>query len=153
MRQNISGIRTCIRCKQPQPVGEFYKRADSPSRFHRICKTCKSKYHKEWYKDTVKERRLYSQRWNIRIKMEVFKHYSGGVPHCTVCNEPDPLVLCLDHINGNGAAERRRLRLVGGTHFYLWLRNNGYPGGYQVLCANCNMRKETIRLVDLYKEV
>jgi len=28
-----------------------------------------------------------------------------------------------------------------GTSLYSWLRTNGYPPGYQVLCITCNMAK------------
>jgi hypothetical protein len=38
---------------------------------------------------------------------------------------------------GGGTKQRRRLQL-GGRAFYRWLKNNGYPSGYRVLCMNCN---------------
>ena len=36
-------------------------------------------------------------------------------------------------------------RLAGGD-FYLWLKKSGYLEGYQTLCANCNLKKEMMRL-------
>ncbi len=30
---------------------------------------------------------------------------------------------------------------MGGHKFYKWLRDAGYPDGFQVLCMNCNHAK------------
>ncbi len=49
-------------------------------------------------------------------------------------------VLCLDHIRGGGNKELTALGIKGNI-FYRWLVKHNYPEGYQVLCANCNMRK------------
>lgn len=51
--------------------------------------------------------------------------------------------------DGGGNAHRQALfpsrhngRAGGGPYFYRWLRLNGYPSGFQVLCANCNTAKD-----------
>lgn len=53
------------------------------------------------------------------------------------CGEGNVEFLTLDHIEGNGHAERlanpRR-----GVQFYGWLIRQGYPKGYRILCFNCN---------------
>jgi len=46
--------------------------------------------------------------------------------------------LAIDHINGGGEKERRKLRR-GGVNFCIWLRSHDFPKGYRVLCHNCNM--------------
>lgn len=51
--------------------------------------------------------------------------------------------LCIDHIHNGGGRQRRELGLVTSSQFYEWLRTNGYPAGYQVLCGTCNMAKGT----------
>jgi len=58
--------------------------------------------------------------------------------------------LCLDHINDDGAADRKELKISGrgngsGSRTYEALASRGWPSGYQVLCANCNMIKEVKR--------
>jgi hypothetical protein len=68
--------------------------------------------------------------------------------------------LTIDHINGGGEKHRKELKLNAGTQFYRWLRNNGYPEGYQVMCYNCNCgkakngnvcpHKEPEKLKDIY---
>lgn len=55
-------------------------------------------------------------------------------------------VLCLDHINDDGAAHRKET--AQGTRWqtaYKWIIKNDYPPNVQVLCYNCNMKKEVVR--------
>jgi hypothetical protein len=82
-----------------------------------------------------------------RLKLAVFTHYAiNGEIKCCKCGFNDLRALTIDHIDNNGAEERRRLfghRMYAGTTFYRWLRKNNYPNnGYQILCANCNWIKK-----------
>lgn len=81
---------------------------------------------------------------NARRKVEVLTRYSiSGKPQCSQCGIEDVDVLTIDHINGGGNKHRH---LTGeGTTFYGWLKKNKFPVGYQVLCANCNLKKEIVR--------
>jgi hypothetical protein len=45
--------------------------------------------------------------------------------------------LVVDHINGEGNKHRRAIGRTG-LSFYRWLRTNGYPPGFRVLCHTCN---------------
>jgi hypothetical protein len=78
------------------------------------------------------------QKYHLKIKMEILSHYSNGGIKCICCGETDVAHLCLDHINNNGSEERKESGTKGGFVFYLWLRKQGYPSGYRVLCHNCN---------------
>lgn len=99
-----------------------------------------------WYKANYKK-----YRWNLKI--EVLTYYSvDDKPKCSVCGEQDIRVLCIDHIDGDGANQRKELNLHGGWAFYQWLRSNGFPDGYQVLCMNCNWKKRCSEY-ELYSEV
>lgn len=71
-----------------------------------------------------------------RLKAEVLLHYGTT---CQTCGQDDHRVLQIDHVNNNGAEERRRLG--SGHKFYRHLRREGWPSGYQTLCANCNLIK------------
>jgi len=46
----------------------------------------------------------------------------------------------IDHIKNDGAAHRKQV----GVSFYRWLQTHGYPKGFQVLCANHNLKKHLI---------
>lgn len=72
-----------------------------------------------------------------KIRFEVLEHYSNGKLKCACCGENHIEFLAIDHINGNGNAEKKRLNLKGHNFLY-WLKKNNYPEGYRVLCHNCN---------------
>lgn len=72
------------------------------------------------------------------LKHEVLSHYSGGAPQCAICGFSDIRALEIDHINGGGQKHRRETGLHGGGSFYRWLKQQGYPEGFRVLCRNCN---------------
>jgi hypothetical protein len=72
-----------------------------------------------------------------KLKLEILVRYSGIKPKCACCAEPQIEFLTIDHIENNGAAERKKLRKLG-ISFYRWLKQNNFPKGYRVLCMNCN---------------
>jgi hypothetical protein len=70
----------------------------------------------------------------------VFEAYGGY--KCNCCGENEPMFLSIDHIDNDGANERKSGKYCGsGTGFYQWLRKSKFPLGYQVLCMNCNTGK------------
>ena len=70
-------------------------------------------------------------------KDAAFAAYGGY--RCACCGIVEPVFLCLDHINNDGAKMRK---IHGcGPKFYSWLKKQGYPRGFQVLCWNCNSAK------------
>ncbi len=80
------------------------------------------------------------ERWHAKLKLEVLYHYSNGTMKCASCGYTNPDALTIDHVKGGGGKHRREIHRSGSS-FYVWLRHNGYPAGYQVLCANCQMIK------------
>ncbi len=75
------------------------------------------------------------------LKQAVLERYGKA---CIFCGYKDIRALQIDHINNNGAEERKALggQHVSGWRFYQYLVINGLPDGYQTLCANCNMIKQ-----------
>lgn len=57
---------------------------------------------------------------------------------CACCGEKAPEFLAIDHVHGGGNRHRAEIG-VAGSKFYVWLRKNGFPPGYRVLCHNCNI--------------
>lgn len=76
-------------------------------------------------------------------KVNVILHYSNpqGSIVCNNCGEQDIDVLSLDHIDGKGGMHRKEINIQG-SRFYHWLIANNYPTELQVLCWNCNRKKE-----------
>lgn len=77
------------------------------------------------------------------IKDQVFAAYGGY--KCACCGMIDTHeFFCIDHIDGDGHKHRGSTgKRILGINMYLWLRRNGYPSDYQVLCHSCNVAKGT----------
>ena len=73
-----------------------------------------------------------------KLRTEVLSHYGGSPPKCVCCGEATEKFLSIDHVNGGGREHRRRMRA---SSIYEGLRKEGLPGGFQVLCYNCNCAK------------
>jgi hypothetical protein len=69
-----------------------------------------------------------------RDRLLVIEHYVG---RCACCGESEPVFLHVDHKSGGGNEHRREIG--GSARIVRWLIKNGYPDGFQLLCANCNM--------------
>jgi len=71
-----------------------------------------------------------------RLRQQTVAAYGG---QCACCGEVEPKFLAIDHIDGGGNKHRQRLGMKAGVgQFYRWLRQQGFPPGYRVLCHNCN---------------
>ena len=76
------------------------------------------------------------------LRARVLMYYSNprGLPICNNCGVKDNDVLCIDHIYSGGTRHARELN-SSGVGLHGWLVRSGFPKGFQVLCANCNMKK------------
>lgn len=97
-----------------------------------------SEKQKEWYLRNcikIKDRRE-------QVRNLILEHYGK---QCNCCGESNRRFLTIDHINNDGAQERRKLfGSTGGTSYRtdLFIIKNNYPDTYQILCYNCNCGKE-----------
>ena len=101
-------------------------------------------YAKEQWKTNPiyrEKQRMKVRKYNKKLKLEILTHYSNGVPICVCCNEMEISFLSIDHINNDGNEHRQKLGKAG-TNFYIWLKKNNYPKGFQVLCMNCQFGKK-----------
>ena len=121
----------CFHCRQPLDESD-----------KRLCIKCKARNRVRYHENGDRNRAAGKKR-RRDLKLEVFKAYGGS--ECACCEEWRTQFLTIDHTDGNGAKHRRSLpKKYGGkagSHFYRWLRDQGYPKGYQVLCFNCNFAK------------
>ena len=100
-----------------------------------------NEFKRKWKEANLDEVKVQDKKTAVKLKTDILFHYSGGEIKCARCGITDTDVLCLDHVDGGGNKQRKELQLVGGSGFYRWLRTNDYPEGFQVLCANCNLKK------------
>lgn len=93
----------------------------------------------------IAERKRGREYWQ-QLRHEVIMAYGGYV--CTCCGETEPMFLSIDHVNNDGAKHRRAIGEFksngkgAGSRTLKWLKDNGYPRGFQVLCMNCNCGKQ-----------
>jgi len=81
-----------------------------------------------------------SKRSRDKLKLEILTYYGNGECKCVRCGFSDIRALSLDHIIANGG-KRKTLR-SSGYSFYVTLKRQGFPEGYQTLCLNCQGIKQ-----------
>jgi hypothetical protein len=150
-------------CKNGHPFNEKRK-----------CPTCLKEAHKRWksaHPDREKEvrrnhynkhkerSRKLSREKRFLLKIEVLTQYSPNkvLGCCWMdCNIHDVDMLSLDHIENNGAKERREQYgdnkgfSGGSTRVYSRVKREGFPEGFQTLCMNHQWKKEIERLRSLW---
>ena len=97
---------------------------------------------REIYKVSARKRRAVNpeitkrvqREYTKRIRQEALLAYGGC---CACCGESTYEFLSIDHMAGGGTAERKVTKRAG-WKMCLWLRQQGFPSGYRVLCHNCN---------------
>jgi hypothetical protein len=57
-----------------------------------------------------------------------------------MCGISDIRCLSIDHIKGDGAKHRKKIK----TELNYWIEKNNYPEGFQILCMNCQFIKRSI---------
>jgi hypothetical protein len=90
-----------------------------------------------YYRRNREARIAYNRKYGMKLKLDALAAY--GV-HCQCCGVCETSFLTIDHIDGCSKEQRRTEGL--GRQFYLWLKKNDYPTGYQTLCFNCNMGRQ-----------
>lgn len=87
-----------------------------------------------------KENRDKRKEYEIRVREEALDAYGHK---CECCGESHSAFLAIDHRNGNGNQLRKHKTnghpSRGGLGMYLFLRKQGFPTEFRLLCHNCNM--------------
>lgn len=99
---------------------------------------------KSFCSDCLAYRRSNDKRYRSKVRNTLFEQYGGRVCHC--CGETEDKFLSFDHINEDGAEQRRLIGANGSSDgtlatLYRHLKHAGFPPTIQVLCHNCNMGK------------
>ena len=105
-----------------------------------------------WSEEQKERQRRYNRTWIVKLKLDVFTHYSEGLLKCMCCGESNYIFLTLDHVNDDGAQHRKEVGSAG-AKTWLDLRKREYPEGYQILCYNCNCGRAKNKGVCPHKEI
>ena len=76
----------------------------------------------------------YKRSQRYRDKIRCLEHYGNK---CACCGIQQYEFMTIDHMNGSGRKHREQIK---GKYDSIWgfLRRNGFPEGYRILCFNCN---------------
>lgn len=98
----------------------------------------KNKEFREKNKDALSKKQ--NEYYNS-LRLNAINHYSNGTMICKFCGNNVVHQLCLDHIDGGGTKHRKLNHGVRGRSVFSWVKQNGYPPIFQILCYNCNQIK------------
>jgi hypothetical protein len=135
----------CLECKRAYNRKDYEahreKRIAQVTRWYEDHRDEKLEYAKEHYKANKAQYHKLAAESDKRLIAETFAFYGNK---CACCGEAEPMFLTIDHVEGNGNKHRREV--LGGFNkagkaTYRWLRQNGFPTGFQCLCQNCNVGK------------
>jgi hypothetical protein len=127
-------VKTCRTCQTEKPIAEFSKSTEKFDGHNTRCKTCERLRHKRDYQNRFPIIQADNKRRSREDRLAAMRHYCSGEPHCQCCGESNIEFLTFDHVEGGGRQHRKDI----GGNFYGWLRRQGYPEGFRVLCFNCN---------------
>lgn len=125
-------LRYCSKCKKYLQKEFFYSNSARKDGLHHHCKKCAIRF------SSSVSAILRGKTRRQKERIQIMKFYGGDVPCCKCCGEHITEFLCIDHINGGGGIQRKKL---GNAGIYRWIIRNRYPKGFQILCHNCNLAK------------
>ena len=118
------------------------KNAASQKKYYEKNKKEKSKYNRKYrethYYEILKDSSSSKREIRRKVKGEIL-YLLGG--RCVHCGESDWRCLQIDHINGGGNKERKRMNHSYYEKMILEKIKSGSKD-YQLLCANCNWKKK-----------
>jgi len=125
----------CDRCNETKPLEAFAEKSSAPDGKQPWCRKCFTVYNSENRAHNQARSRSRVQ----QIRTEFLQEYGG---QCVCCGEAEPAFLGLDHTNGTGGEERKKLNRRGYTLLFK-LKERGWPKQeYRILCHNCNLGRQ-----------
>lgn len=117
----------CVQCGKP-----------SDTKLCDVCRLYQANKHRE-YREKRPELKQLKLEQRRQLKREVIDKYGGK---CECCGESNWQFLAIDHKNGDGGVERKKLygsQGGGSGRWYLKLKKEPRRDDLRVLCHNCNL--------------
>lgn len=123
------------------PYKDPKKRIEATKRWEQRNPEWRKQYRKAEYQRN-KTAGSYSKRRenHAQIREECIRHYSNDTNCCACCGENAIEFLAIDHIDGGGSKHRKEVRKRFPS-MYHYLKAEGFPSGYRILCHNCNLAR------------
>jgi len=144
-------MKRCTKCRKQKVKSKFSRANCSKDGLRFWCKSCDIESAKNWYEANRERHREAGRRYWMKhkkrlnkiqrellkgLRCEFINAYGGK---CQCCGESEKMFLTIEHINGRGSEERKRL---GSYQLLVKLRRLGWPKeNHTILCFNCNLSK------------
>ena len=132
-----SAKKTCAKCRKEKNGNAFRLAPSNKCGLSSYCLSCTAMLRKTYRANRRDEVNADVSMRKRTMRLQVLRIYGGSPPSCACCGESRYEFLVIDHVNGGGQ-EHRDLLGRRGNELYIWLKQQGYPDGYRVLCSNCN---------------
>ena len=130
--------RQCSKCKVEKLLTCFVRHNRGKYGRYSRCSDCTRAEHAQ---RRAKFRKLLNRRENernLKIRERVFEILGDT---CKRCGFKDKRALQIDHVNGDGAKQRREIGKRSSYGLYRLILKEKQFENYQILCANCNWIK------------
>lgn len=127
MRRLAHGKKRCRKCLNGRKV-EVKRQRQQRAKEH-LCLACGSPAEKAHCRSCLDQYKIKDR----ALRDEVLAAYGNA---CACCGERERSFLQIDHKHGKGREDR--MAGLYSARWYRWLKKNGFPDDYQLLCANCN---------------
>lgn len=135
----MSMRRTCCKCQIEKDLEtEFYTHPYGKGGYQGKCKSCILEERKDQYAKNPQIAKNRLQQIRDRNRQFIWDFYSAHP--CVDCEESDPLILELDHVRGEKAANVSQL--VHNTRSLKVIEDE--IAKCEVVCANCHRRRTAI---------
>lgn len=132
----MDSVRKCSKCKRILPISNFSKNGFRKSGLFHYCKKCDSVRKKKYRLKNPDVSRNERIKRTDEVRELIIAVYGGC---CRICGEDRGLALVIHHIGGGGNKHRDEINRSSGTAFYEWIKKEGYPEGYELLCGTCHL--------------
>lgn len=94
------------------------------------------KYSEEHKAERDRKMLVWTKAYRCKLRRQIFEAYGCK---CACCGECEEKFLAIDHVNNDGAIERKQYG--AGVGLLRKIIREKYPDSYQLLCHNCNVGK------------
>lgn len=139
----------CIRCNNIHPIKDFTIHTKTKDGYSQYCKPCNAIWARNYRKNNKQRCSDAKKRYHAKHREKILKRmqdYISGLKNrvfnlygnkCACCGETNREFFALDHLEGGGTKERKRLGTRG--LFIQAAKPEFQKDKYQLLCHNCNM--------------
>ncbi len=132
----------CVKCEKRKRKRHYQKNRETSVRRKEAWRqanldSCRA-VRKAWSRkpENKEKRKVYDKTRREDRRIRILIHYSSDPPLCALCEESADRFLVLDHPEGGGTEQRRKVG--SGDKYYKWIAKNNFPEDLRVLCHNCN---------------